>query len=307
MTLNSPTGKDLDDEFGRLRTEYFNLSHSDFFLSIDPVERESYVKFCEARISPLSVRLMTLVIACFNIYVFSLALLNAPTQLYIALIAGSIIFIRNPFALFLMYLKAHARSGSKHWLVLKSSRWLSVGTQVCAILGSFSLGLYLIARVANGTCDSLDQYHMYGCNSEGSSHSLPQELLYCLMTLPIAYSVVFKAVSPKFVFASWVICVVTICIAIGIANAYVTIPLMVVYCPVSLILLYEIHRQNIILFRISRRQQLLLETNKKFSEESQNELRFMVANMAHDLKTVRALFVPVMVLIWFVCSLCLLL
>lgn len=63
--------------------------------------------------------------------------------------------------------------------------------------------------------------------------------------------------------------------------------MVIVYVPLSLICIFEIHRQNVFQFLVLKQQQTLLDQNKQLAEETHNELRFMIANMAHDLKTVR--------------------
>jgi signal transduction histidine kinase len=50
-------------------------------------------------------------------------------------------------------------------------------------------------------------------------------------------------------------------------------------------MLYENQRQNLILYFVVKRQRKLLAENKQLSEETTTELRHMIANVAHDLKT----------------------
>eukprot|EP01034_Spumella_vulgaris_P027592 gene27592-34336_t len=125
--------------------------------------------------------------------------------------------------------------------------WIATLESFMAISSSLVVGIALIARAVNGDCVKLDQEHMWGCNSEFAAHALPQEHVMLLMFIPIMYSIVFKAI--------------------------------------RLILLLENQRQNLILFFLNQRQNELLGENKVLSDEAQNELRHMIANVAHDLKT----------------------
>jgi signal transduction histidine kinase len=54
--------------------------------------------------------------------------------------------------------------------------------------------------------------------------------------------------------------------------------------------LYENYRQDLILYFIVKRQRKLLAENKQFGEDQATELRHMIANVAHDLKTVLSSF-----------------
>lgn len=155
---------------------------------------------------------------------------------------------------------------------------------------SLSLGLFLIARVLNGECDSLDEYHRWNCNPEFTVNGLPQSSVLLLMMLPLIYSVAIKSIPFPYVVLSWFIVVVCIIVAIAISNSFVAIPVVIVYVPLSLICIFEIHRQNVFQFLVLKQQQILFDQNKQLAEETHNELRFMIANMAHDLKTVRLAF-----------------
>ena len=108
-----------------------------------------------------------------------------------------------------------------------------------------------------------------------------------MMIVPILYSVVFKSVRFELVCTSWVIVVAFIAISAAIAEATQIIGALVVYIPLSMIILYENQRQNLSLYFIVKKQNELLVENARMAEEAQTELRYMIANVAHDLKTVR--------------------
>ena len=64
--------------------------------------------------------------------------------------------------------------------------------------------------------------------------------------------------------------------------------------PFSTFLLYEIYRQKISLFLLTQSQKNLLEENERLAAETHaNELRHMIGNVAHDLKTVSFCCIPV--------------
>ncbi len=143
-----------------------------------------------------------------------------------------------------------------------------------------------MARVYNGKCHSLNQLEMYKCNSELSSRALPQEYLLILMINPVVNSIVFKSLRFEHVFLSWIIVIATLVVCVIYANATQSLPAICTYIPTSLLLLFENHRQDLILFFVVKSQKRLLVENKRMSDEMATEMRHMIANVAHDLKTV---------------------
>lgn len=280
---NSESGKLEKSDVRRISTEFFNISHHELMTKMKGQE-DDFHEFCQARVSYDTLRVVAFLFFIVSLYFYSLSLVHAKSRVLIIISAGSLFFVRNPLFMFVIYLKSRMRSNSKSRFIMICAKWLPFLSSFVSVHSTFGLGLYLIARVLNGPCDHLDQLHVWGCNPE--PHALPQDVLLCLMFTPVLYATIFKAIQFKYVMVSWTIVVLTACIAIGLGNAYLSIPILLIYSPLSLVFLYESYRQNVILFLISVKQQNLLHENKKLAEDSQNELRFMIANMAHDLKTV---------------------
>jgi hypothetical protein len=157
-----------------------------------------------------------------------------------------------------------------------------------------TVALFLLARILNGKCNSLNQLDMWNCSSEFTSRALPQELVIALMLYPIANSIIFKNMAAKHVAISWVLTLVVISLFIGCTGATQSIPALIIYFPFSGAFLLENHRQDLILFHVVKSQKILLLENKQMSDEMATELRHMIANVAHDLKTVK--FNPLFIL-----------
>ncbi len=147
-------------------------------------------------------------------------------------------------------------------------------------------GVLLILRVKNGTCASPLYTHSWFCNSEGASHALPQEMILIIMMIPIFYSSVAKSRKLSLVLLSWLLSLAMIIIAIFVSESHRSWHAVVLYIPFSIIIIFENHRQNMTLHSCIRQQQALLTENVKYAEDAQTELRHMIANVAHDLKTV---------------------
>ena len=194
--------------------------------------------------------------------------------------------IRFSFFVVIYHIKSVQRSLAISSFVSFIEPFVKTMENILSISSTFTLSLGLIARVLNGKCQSLSFSFMFGCNSELDSNALPQEHLVLLMMLPLIFSVVFKVIEWQYIVLSWITVIVTIIVCISLASATQSIPCLVLYMLTSGMILWENQRQNIILFFMSQRKQILLAENKAFSDEAQNELRHMIANVAHDLKTV---------------------
>jgi hypothetical protein len=69
-------------------------------------------------------------------------------------------------------------------------------------------------------------------------------------------------------------------------NLYNSTVSLIFYVPISLIILTESRRQNLEVFFITQKLEKSLEDNEANAELHATELRHMIANVAHDLKTV---------------------
>jgi hypothetical protein len=192
--------------------------------------------------------------------------------------------LRIPAVFFLFFML------KKRYNQIEASPFLQRILPYCEVFVTLSsqgtVALFLLARVLHGKCESLNQLDVWSCSSEFKSRALPQELLIALMLYPIANSIIFKNVHFKHVVMSWVLTLVVISFFIAFTGATQSIPALVFYAPFSGGFLLENHRQDLILFHVLRSQKRLLVENRQMSEDKQTEMRHMIANVAHDLKTV---------------------
>ena len=273
-------------QLNSLPSEGFYTASINENLRIEKEDRQAYQQFCELRISPRIVGIVGFILSVITTYMYLMSLANPKSCVFLSILVSFALLLGFPMAIFLVYYRYNVNSKNPSYFLLSIRKWFLFVLNTAAVLGPLLLGLFLIARILNGRCESLDQLHMWSCNSEYDSHALPQEIVLSLMILPLIFSNTLKAISSTFIYASWSISVLFLIIGIILAEATQSIPILVAYIPLSLVTLYENNRQNVILFLVVKKQQMLLEANKKLSVESQNELRFMIANMAHDLKTV---------------------
>jgi hypothetical protein len=149
-------------------------------------------------------------------------------------------------------------------------------------------GFWLIMRVAEGQCKQILSLNNFSCNPNQESEALPVESVVVLMLLPMTFCVAFRGTSFSIQLLSWALTLAFIFSTAAYVRINQNVPYILVYAPVSLFLIYESERQNKVIFLVTDRLAQLLEENERLADETHaNELRHMVGNVAHDLRTVR--------------------
>jgi signal transduction histidine kinase len=171
----------------------------------------------------------------------------------------------------------------------KGSSW-KVRLQNIFIIGiTLELAYWLIIRVSNGQCEQTLSFDNFRCNPNQDRYGLPIETLILLMLLPMTFCVAFRGTPFKVQLVSWVIAVAAMFSTAAFVRINQNLPYLLVYVPTSLFVIYESERQNKVIYLITERLSHLLEENERLADETHaNELRHMVGNVAHDLRTVRA-------------------
>lgn len=135
---------------------------------------------------------------------------------------------------------------------------------------------------AFNTCESADQI---GCRN--TPHALPADRMIVGMMLPTLSYLVIRS-------ARWEVVVFTYCMNLAVilfCIYYYDLNKSLVsfwtYFPLSSLALYEYQRQILSLFEASIIQQNILAENERLADEAHSiEMRHMIGNVAHDLKTV---------------------
>jgi signal transduction histidine kinase len=236
-----------------------------------------------------------------GICTLSLAVINAKIKLLFilsgVLLVGRIPVILTIFKFNIVNNKVNFVKRSRLHLILQA---------FMVIMSSLIAGLFLIGRIVNGRCKGgIDQTHVYGCNSEMNSRALPQEHVALLLTIPVLYAVFCKSLPEELLWLSWLLSVLFVIAAIVIDNATQSISCLVINGIVSFLLIAQIVAGK----RLAAKTEMMNQggfqgasTRSADSnpeqvaqmlqlEESQNELRHMIANVAHDLKTVRYILI----------------
>ncbi len=141
----------------------------------------------------------------------------------------------------------------------------------------------LYFRIVAGQCPSQNLKKVWYCNPLQDANALPLDSVLVVMMVPILYSVVFREIRWKNIALSWLLTVAGLSYCIIAKNMFATIPILLTYIPISAMYLYDTNRQNKNTFRLTQK---LAENERLADETHARELRHMIGNVAHDLKTV---------------------
>lgn len=113
------------------------------------------------------------------------------------------------------------------------------------------------------------------------------EHVITLLLIPIAFAVIWRGSDFHISLALLVSAIIEIIIALVFSRAYLSISWCICFTACAFVMLVEIRRYALISFVNHLLLKNALEENERMSEAMHaNEMRHMIANVAHDLKTV---------------------
>ncbi len=128
---------------------------------------------------------------------------------------------------------------------------------------------------------------MIGCNPNQLTRGLPQDSVVVAMLIPIVYSLALKDVKWQVVVSAWVVTTACLIATVALIDASPCVIMLIIYIPVSAFILYDNQRQNMEVFLLTQKLSFLLSENERMAAETHaTEMRHMIGNVAHDLKTV---------------------
>jgi hypothetical protein len=255
------------------------------YLILEPEDRQAFYEFSTSRVSTRTLEIMTVVCVFINLYYFTFAFIHASPEHMLSFIPALLtILFRFPSIMMVMFVR---RKRERKEFVSPVLHYLFEFCETFNVLGGASTDvLFLFARLYNGECSSLNMLDTWSCNSGFASRSLPIESVVMLIIQPMTFGLLFKSLRFEYVLAAWVFIMASLFAAVGMAGATVTLPALIMSMPLTLLPIFETHRQDIILYFTVKSQRKLLAENKQMNEDRQTEMRHMIANVAHDLKTV---------------------
>eukprot|EP01031_Cornospumella_fuschlensis_P037550 gene37550-45608_t len=158
---------------------------------------------------------------------------------------------------------------------------------------SVFLCLRFYARVEHGKCENDGaSYHVF-CNPNADVGGLPEDALVFVILVPLASAIILRETHLRVIVAAYslLICLTSVTVARDKIRSerLVTVVVLVV---LSAIIVYSHQKQNVRTFVAQQQLSAVIKQNEEMAEELRaNELRHMIGNVAHDLKTPLASFV----------------
>lgn len=172
---------------------------------------------------------------------------------------------------------------------------MKIFLQCVIVVGeTFLLGAWLLMRVAVGQCNDYYSFDNFRCNPSQDSGTLPIDSVVAIMLIPLTTSIVFRGIPFTVQIFSWVMTLAFIVCSAAFVRLDQSFVSLCIFAPSSLFMLYEGERQNRMMFHMTDRMSFLLQENERLADETHaNELRHMLGNVAHDLKTVNLAHFPI--------------
>lgn len=154
------------------------------------------------------------------------------------------------------------------------------------------MALRALTEVIVGHCENGTPY-TEACNLFYDSHSVDPTYMVSLMVIPIGAFLFVRDTRLESIAVSWTIAVATLVFcAVYMKSVVLTYPIGI-YIFSSLLIFYDTTRQNADVLRLVTALQATVQANELLQEENRaSELRAMIGNVAHDLKTVRLNYSP---------------
>jgi hypothetical protein len=150
----------------------------------------------------------------------------------------------------------------------------------------FALIFNLIGRTQNGQCKSNNILYKWDCNPLASENSLPQETLITLLSLPVVQIIYVFSNNWEVTFSIWLISTVSIFSLVLYYQLYESLLSLTIYSVFSTLCVIEVLKQSYRLCLFNDKFEQSVMENKRLTDDKENDMKNMIGNVAHDLKTV---------------------
>lgn len=170
------------------------------------------------------------------------------------------------------------------------SSWKVLADYVQAIL-YISLvtmkGFILVHRTWIGQCNQQSYLYSWACNPNAPGHMFPTDSAVFVMMIPIIFTYVLRETRFRLSLLAWGIAMISIVISCVMLGSYRSLVLVLFYACIGGIMITDSYKQYLLFYSLSRQLKKTIETNQRLADQNKaTEMRHMIANVAHDLKTV---------------------
>ncbi len=177
---------------------------------------------------------------------------------------------------------------------LKVESWDKLSNKLQSVLYLslvLSMGLVMIRRTWIGECDSDEYLHSWSCNPNAARNDIPLDSAATLMIIPLVFSCVMRETRVTVTLTAWSIIMFCLIFCSGYLRSTRSFVTLIFYGIVSLVIMLDSFKQYLLFYLMCRQLKKTVDTNHKLAEQNKaTEMRHMIANVAHDLKTVRDFF-----------------
>jgi signal transduction histidine kinase len=161
--------------------------------------------------------------------------------------------------------------------------------------------LYLLFRVYGGKCEKLS-YGPYYCNPNENCESLPASNLIFLGFTPVLATMVLSRWRVIAVSLIWIMILITLSVVAAMEYQPWEIWTLVLVLLLPLLIIYDLRYKDYERYIATQQLREALNENKRLNEEQkESDLRAMLGNVAHDLKTVNIFFISIIFILKFYC------
>jgi hypothetical protein len=192
-----------------------------------------------------------------------------------------------------------AQMNARHYKLTTQSltKVLALFENLYVMAVSISAVMALITIVLNGHCEKhlIINYsdRISGC-TYGDKNQMPEAVMALVLVYPMMLSMIVKSVKSETVFVAWLINFIVSLALIGKFNLRLSFGPFVCFALMTLLTLFEYQRQKISMFFLTQKLRGTQTENERLEKENRaSELKHLIGNVAHDLKTVsfRSLFI----------------
>lgn len=260
----------------------------------DPVLRATYDNFNVLHQSLSSLFVFNFALTLFCVPIVSLAtyqLFHSTTQWdSLNSIASIALFAGVDVASWIVYLQLNKIAESNNGrLPLESRLFLEKFQMIVYGILNIIACYRIIARSAHGVCESSGQMMgVWNCNPFSMVGAIPIDSSMVAMLLPILYSVSVRGGRYGYAIFLWALTITSLLISFLYTTSWNSSLFILYYAMLSITILIEARRQNYFLFFLHTELMDYVKRQEVAANEANaEEMRHMIANVAHDLKTVR--------------------
>ncbi len=184
----------------------------------------------------------------------------------------------------------------------RNTSWQSLSDQLQAVLYLslvILMSLVMIRRVMKGECKEVRFWNVWMCNSSASSNVYPVDSAVPLMLIPIFFCCVMREMRIVLTIVAWSIVMFTLIYCTCLLPSFMSIYALIIYGLASYAIMLDSFKQYLLLYLLSRQLKKTIEVNQELTNQNKaTEMRHMIANVAHDLKTVSRLLLYIHLLLF---------